>query len=480
MDDYCKVLIIDDEFITRQGIKHMILWEKEGFQIVGEASNGQEGLDLIGKLQPDIVLADIVMPVLNGAVDYVLKPALSPAILLGALQKAVRNIPGFKLNKAEEISLTKQLERYLSGYQDRLNRNLFADSFPHPCFRILGINLKCACGNNRKQTERIMDWMRESFNSQEACSHIPVLIEEEFFCYIFNYRRKEEPQLLAHIRSSVYKIAQIEENVLFVISRDFTDLQDIRSHYEQEMVPCARQKFYFPDTNLIFVSECVISKEVERFDYETYTEYLKTKRYAEVLDLLKVYIDYICKEKYDEYRIKNLAKNLLYNLLMEVEKYGISGDNLKEQYFHRIDNAGSVDVFLARCHSIFQELDSLIDQTIDGEDPRILEIKQYIHQHYNEELELSEISAVFNFNYHYISSYFNQHIMEGFSGYLNKIRVAKACMLLKDSDMPISDISGEVGYSDHSYFCRVFKKISCQTPSQYRRSAKKGASPDTR
>lgn len=45
----CKVLIVDDEFITRQGISHMIMWEQEGFSIVGEASNGQEGIEMIEK-----------------------------------------------------------------------------------------------------------------------------------------------------------------------------------------------------------------------------------------------------------------------------------------------------------------------------------------------------------------------------------------------------------------------------------------------
>ena len=49
MAEYCKVVIIDDEFIMRQGMKHMLDWEKEGFQIVGEASNGQEGLEVIEK-----------------------------------------------------------------------------------------------------------------------------------------------------------------------------------------------------------------------------------------------------------------------------------------------------------------------------------------------------------------------------------------------------------------------------------------------
>ena len=66
MDKYCKVLIVEDEFIMRQGMKHMMDWEKEGFQIVGEASNGQEGLLLTEKLKPHIILADIVMPVMDG------------------------------------------------------------------------------------------------------------------------------------------------------------------------------------------------------------------------------------------------------------------------------------------------------------------------------------------------------------------------------------------------------------------------------
>ena len=38
MSNYCRILIVEDEYLTRQGIKGMIHWEQEGFQIVGEAS----------------------------------------------------------------------------------------------------------------------------------------------------------------------------------------------------------------------------------------------------------------------------------------------------------------------------------------------------------------------------------------------------------------------------------------------------------
>jgi two-component system response regulator YesN len=93
----------------------------------------------------------------------------------------------------------------------------------------------------------------------------------------------------------------------------------------------------------------------------------------------------------------------------------------------------------------------------------------YISEHSSESLDLTEVAKVFNFNYSYLSSYFNSHIQEGFSEYLNKIRVEKACVLLKQTPLSIAEISESVGYSDQSYFCRVFKKLTGHTPSSYRR-----------
>ena len=63
---WCKVLIVDDELLIRKGIKHSINWEKEGFQIIGEATNGEEALDLIETFRPHIVITDMVMPVMDG------------------------------------------------------------------------------------------------------------------------------------------------------------------------------------------------------------------------------------------------------------------------------------------------------------------------------------------------------------------------------------------------------------------------------
>ena len=60
------VLLVDDETTIRDGLKHMIRWEQEGFRLLGDAANGQEALTLIQQLQPEIVITDLKMPQMDG------------------------------------------------------------------------------------------------------------------------------------------------------------------------------------------------------------------------------------------------------------------------------------------------------------------------------------------------------------------------------------------------------------------------------
>ncbi len=60
-----RVVLVDDQPVVRSGLR-MILQAEDDLEIVGEASNGAEGIGLIGKLDPDVVLMDIQMPVMDG------------------------------------------------------------------------------------------------------------------------------------------------------------------------------------------------------------------------------------------------------------------------------------------------------------------------------------------------------------------------------------------------------------------------------
>ena len=61
-----KLLIADDEPFIRKGIRSTIPWHEHDIEVIGEASNGKEALQLALQLEPDIVLADIQMPILTG------------------------------------------------------------------------------------------------------------------------------------------------------------------------------------------------------------------------------------------------------------------------------------------------------------------------------------------------------------------------------------------------------------------------------
>ncbi|MBD2846302.1 response regulator [Paenibacillus sp. IB182496] len=61
-----KLIIVDDERSTRRGLRVCMDWAKYGIEVAGEAENGRKGLELAEALQPDIVLTDVRMPVMDG------------------------------------------------------------------------------------------------------------------------------------------------------------------------------------------------------------------------------------------------------------------------------------------------------------------------------------------------------------------------------------------------------------------------------
>jgi DNA-binding NarL/FixJ family response regulator len=65
MSDLIRVLIADDHFVVRQGLA-ALLSPRNGMEVVGEAANGREAVDLARRLQPDVVLMDMMMPEMDG------------------------------------------------------------------------------------------------------------------------------------------------------------------------------------------------------------------------------------------------------------------------------------------------------------------------------------------------------------------------------------------------------------------------------
>lgn len=65
MNEKIKIILIDDHTLFRSGIKALLVRQPE-FDVVGEASDGLSGIKLIEQNQPDVVLLDLDMPMMNG------------------------------------------------------------------------------------------------------------------------------------------------------------------------------------------------------------------------------------------------------------------------------------------------------------------------------------------------------------------------------------------------------------------------------
>ena len=75
------VLLVDDEPFILQGLKILVDWNEEGFEIAGTASDGQEALDFLQLNQVDLIITDIKMPGIGGLelLEKIRKEKLSEA-----------------------------------------------------------------------------------------------------------------------------------------------------------------------------------------------------------------------------------------------------------------------------------------------------------------------------------------------------------------------------------------------------------------
>ena len=84
---------------------------------------------------------------------------------------------------------------------------------------------------------------------------------------------------------------------------------------------------------------------------------------------------------------------------------------------------------------------------------------------------MQDAAAALRYSDAYFCKLFKQCFKVNFSAYLNEYRVNKARQLILDPRLSLKDIGAAVGYSDANYFTRVFKRLTGQTPSEYRVAA---------
>jgi len=103
-----------------------------------------------------------------------------------------------------------------------------------------------------------------------------------------------------------------------------------------------------------------------------------------------------------------------------------------------------------------------------AEPVEVWKARKFIGEHSDEELSLLRVAKAVNIHPNYLSQRFKQVTGMNFVEYVAHTRFEKACRLLNDSDLRISEIAFAVGFQSLSQFNRVFKKIGGKSPTQFR------------
>lgn len=465
-----KLLIIDDEYIILQGLKHLLNWEQHGYEVVFDTQSPHDALNYIKNNPVDIVMSDIVMPELSGlellqciktfnknihvvmvsshsdfeytrqalklgASDYILKPNLKPELVLNVLDE-------LKIENRQDHTqdLKYILRRDLRSFM--LGQKIMPDTteyFIYPYF-----SLFFSSASKPENLDAVSDYLHLSFpddgceitiiNTQKPINHNPISESG----YVLN---------LTDINSleAYYKVYQLQREISFY---------HLGESFELDL------KFAW--------------KLRPNFEYENGLNTHASHQLYSTLNHLYTYVlDLLQQECYSPLELKSFISNALYQVMNQIERQNIQSTSttaFKLQLVYQIQNANTSKDLRNQINTLLSDLSIIIQSYIKQGDIDFRDrMFEYLEDNYQEPIGLDDLAQHFNFSYHYMSELFNNHFHSSFSDILNNLRVEKAKELLDSSDDSLKDISQKVGYANYSHFSKLFKKITHISPTDYKR-----------
>lgn len=134
-----KLLIVDDEYLVREGIKLTVDWQSIGVEVVGTAENGEEGLKLARELKPDVIVTDVRMPVMDGLdmARILFEENADIAVLILSGYKDFENarraldsgVAGFLLKPIDNSELVVRVKEVLQRLQEKRRQSALLGQF---------------------------------------------------------------------------------------------------------------------------------------------------------------------------------------------------------------------------------------------------------------------------------------------------------------------------------------------------------------
>ena len=498
-----NILIADDEKIEREGIRYLLSLEK-GERRIFEAANGKQAMQILRTENIDMILTDIKMPVIDGlelarrakelfpeirivifsgyndftfaqeairygVTDYILKP-VDPDNFHEIIEKAEKNMRERQAEENREIRRQNFLQQYFlqnylySGKKEILEKaGEFVDLDKWNGWH---------CAILIETDTAFFDTAEENF---------PGELQKELRRVFFYLNLNERQSLL--LFQDVYCDYLLVANHLYTflkrnymvriylsVSRKFDGcecLPEILGQLEQQM----EEKFYHPEKHIFSCEEeelkmvagevqdsqlmQMISEDISRKDTEQlwkHFECLKEK--------------YSSNTQFSAMYIKFVFSNVIQELFQENQ---FADEHRLEQEIDRLYSCGNIMDILKVTEDNIREYEKFLERSMSESRNEVAAVKNYIYQHYGEDLNLEMLAEKVYLSSGYLSFIFKKETGMNLNRFIKVFRMEKAGEFLHDTNMKVAQISEKVGFANVSYFCRSFREYYGCSPESYRK-----------
>lgn len=305
-----RMIIIDDEKWSREVVKKLIHFDKYAIEIIAEADNGFDGLMLIERLKPDIVITDMKMPGINGLEllkKLVKFPDIKTIVMSGyddyeyLRQAIVSKAVEYLLKPIKEEDINAAIERCLDELRNHhqkvlISNRIFEDDLDHQLY--LRLMHKIQLVIIKKQLEELTSVLSEVlvFKGKLSTSHLLMKMKENLIYQLQQYLHQQnmdytfiaENQACSTIEEMIEQVSDVYRRVINDIRLPRQKVSADISHIKQFI----DQHYMYP-ISLEDVSEAFyLSKEhVSRMFRKTYdesvTQYILKMKMENAADLIR-------------------------------------------------------------------------------------------------------------------------------------------------------------------------------------------------
>ncbi|MFC0212408.1 response regulator [Paenibacillus chartarius] len=513
-----KVLLVDDEKLSRDSIASLIHWEDHGLHLVGAAKNGFEALQRVEAEQPDIIITDIKMPMMSGLEligkvkeirsdtvfvvvsgydeyeymseamrygikHYLLKPC-NELQIIEILSEIKREIASASKEREFFIKLNHNFHRVLPQVKEQFLRDIaltgaynqrdfeeFMGMFQISVqsFQLVLVQFGDRCGYLERFA--LKNIAEDLFTSDRL--YLSTVVEESVLLLGQSMEFRELANLLDEVRNIYKSYYKLE---LFIGVSGVGGFKDIRRLY-REVHDILRYRFYFSE-GCILTREDVqdYEKAAWQVDFNAIFEAIASSvKAGDVSDV--TYRLQSLFNLFEEHRMEiNEVKSHCMELYMIVIRQGQQAPAAEKLFqvvkFQELDTLHATLAFL---RTVAEEVAlSNYQESSNQQNRMISSVLRIIDEHLaNPDLSLTWIGKELLYvNVDYLGRLFSRETGVKFSQYVLERRMEKAIGLIEqDGEMKIYEISKLTGFrEDTQYFSKVFKKYTGFTPSEYKRN----------